>query len=839
MDPQEGDEFDLPDGRVAVYRGGQYVVTSGGGQQSGWQIQPMQSPSDMRADQRLSMAEDTAARQARAEERTVANQDQTLSRQAVQDEVDLRKEFNALPDVKDYQAIRAAYENIRSTAANESAAGDLSLIFAFMKILDPTSVVREQEFANAQNAAGVPDQIRNAYNRAINGERLNPRQRADFLTQAQSVYTNRTEAYNAQAEKFRSYATDYGFVPDRVATLVEAPDTIAVPQAQTPADSLAETSVRIPVDGDGVADWATLTEEQRSAIRAGQKVRTPSGEVVTASGQPYTSEQRDSDRSGGGNLRLREPNIEDATSAFVSAAAEQIPFLDEAAVAADAAVSGQSYSEARGDYNDMKTVLNQTNRDARNAGGITGAAATILAPGGMAAGRYISSAPSLLSAVGRGAMVGGGTGAIYGAGAADGGLRERLQGAQDGAFVGAMTGGALAGGGNVIGQATRGVSMTGGQRAAEVQTLANNGVFMTPGQRIGGLALTAENLAQRAPVVGTAIRGARQRGVESLNRAVGNRALDAIGEGVPADVPAGGDMVGAVADRLGSKFDEAYALVPRFTPDEPLQQGLATVAQAKSDLPPELGQQFDNILQSRLPRLSDASGAQVGAIRSEISGLAARYSRSQDVAQQGLGQMLSGVADELDAAIGRISPEAGGILSQARDGYSDYIRLERASTAAGGRPFSPSQFERAVSGADGSVRKGAVGRNEARMQDLSRAASSVMRDQFGNPGTADAAGMGALAIGSYTAPITTGAVATGLTAAATPYFLMGRRVLDRLPPAASREQIEAAANELADLSRQDPKVIELTDELRRLYQGAPAVASGNQAEPRRLMTGGR
>ncbi len=383
------------------------------------------------------------------------------------------------------------------------------------------------------------------------------------------------------------------------------------------------------------------------------------------------------------------------------------------------------------------------------------------------------------------------------------------------------------------------VASGGNQRASQVQTLRDNGVFLTPGQSMGGVAMTAENLAQRAPILGTAIRGARQRGVESLNRAVGNRALDAIGEGVPSNVAPGGDMVANVGDRLGQEFDRAYAMVPQFAPDQQLQEGLANVARMKADLPPQMGEQFDNILASRLARLEGTSGAQVGAIRSEISGLAAQYARSGDVAQQGLGQMLMGVADELDGAIGRASPEAGSILGRARDGYSDYIRMERASTAANGRPFSPSQLGNAVKASDGSVRRGGVGRNEARMQDLSGAAETVMRDPFGNPGTADAVGMGGLLVGAGAAPMTTAGITGGLTAAATPYFFMGREILDRLPPNASREAIAAAEGELSQLARKDPNVIQLTDELRRLYQGSAAVAGGNQAELRRLMTGAR
>lgn len=131
-------------------------------------------------------------------------------------ETGLRREFNALPEVREFNNVASAYGNVRTAAENPSAAGDLSLIFAYMKMLDPSSVVREQEFANAQNAAGVPDQVRNAYNRALRGERLNERQRTDFVSQAQNLFSTRLGRYNEIFDQYHGLAQTYGAEPERV-----------------------------------------------------------------------------------------------------------------------------------------------------------------------------------------------------------------------------------------------------------------------------------------------------------------------------------------------------------------------------------------------------------------------------------------------------------------------------------------------------------------------------------------------------------------------------------------------------------------------------------------------
>ena len=100
---------------------------------------------------------------------------------------DLSANFDKNKQVQDYKNVVISYNTISSAAENPSAAGDLSLIFQYMKVLDPGSTVREGEFANAQNAAGVPDRIRNLFNNWSKGQRLDENQRQDFITQAKKI----------------------------------------------------------------------------------------------------------------------------------------------------------------------------------------------------------------------------------------------------------------------------------------------------------------------------------------------------------------------------------------------------------------------------------------------------------------------------------------------------------------------------------------------------------------------------------------------------------------------------------------------------------------------------
>lgn len=128
----------------------------------------------------------------------------------------LRKELTGNQVTKDAQQTAIAFEKVKSGLSANTAAGDMAGIFAFMKILDPGSSVREGEYANAQNAGGVPERIIAMYNKAVDGRLLDGDQRKDFLARAEQLYQANAGQYRKLADQYTGLARGSGADPSRV-----------------------------------------------------------------------------------------------------------------------------------------------------------------------------------------------------------------------------------------------------------------------------------------------------------------------------------------------------------------------------------------------------------------------------------------------------------------------------------------------------------------------------------------------------------------------------------------------------------------------------------------------
>jgi hypothetical protein len=129
-------------------------------------------------------------------------------------EKDLRATFTT--EMKPFTDLAQAFRKVEAAALNPSAAGDISLVYGYMKILDPGSTVMQGEQATAANAGGVQDRIRALYNKALTGETLADTVRQDFYAQSRNLIESQRPLQQDISERYGLIATQNKLDPNQI-----------------------------------------------------------------------------------------------------------------------------------------------------------------------------------------------------------------------------------------------------------------------------------------------------------------------------------------------------------------------------------------------------------------------------------------------------------------------------------------------------------------------------------------------------------------------------------------------------------------------------------------------
>jgi hypothetical protein len=130
----------------------------------------------------------------------------------------LRSDFFERAPVKDYLALSSQVRVIRDAATREdpSRYNDINLVYAFAKMLDPNSVVRETEYGMVIEAGGIQQRIYR-WGSVINGQSaFNDETRRQILREANGRYSSAREAYDVFADSYRDLARNAGVRPEMV-----------------------------------------------------------------------------------------------------------------------------------------------------------------------------------------------------------------------------------------------------------------------------------------------------------------------------------------------------------------------------------------------------------------------------------------------------------------------------------------------------------------------------------------------------------------------------------------------------------------------------------------------
>ena len=128
--------------------------------------------------------------------------------------------------------------SVNRAIETESPASHLAVVFNYMKTLDPTSVVRESEFASAADAAkwmqeagdtgiNVPLPVAQSIRKLETGELLSPAQLEDFGGTVKTFYDSAIAQQDKVDEQFSTRASQFGVPSDVVVRDLRSPLQLA------------------------------------------------------------------------------------------------------------------------------------------------------------------------------------------------------------------------------------------------------------------------------------------------------------------------------------------------------------------------------------------------------------------------------------------------------------------------------------------------------------------------------------------------------------------------------------------------------------------------------------
>lgn len=733
---EEGDIADGPNGPV-IFHNGRWVPYNGG-QKAQSRLTPLTPP-------RPRDPSPQTPAQAQKDQQDAQNAALTPGNMRFQQTAKLRDDYNQDPAVKAYQASLPVYASALNTPA--SPAGDLQLIYAFAKLMDPTSAVREGEFATVAGsdtfAGRTVAQLQNQLSRSGT---FSPEMRQDLRVQLRERLSQYNRGASQTRERYRQSAEQFGLNPDDVIGPYPGEPFEAIDRAYWKGQGFQIA--------DEVPDAVQAPDAPREVVERASRWEMPPGSYIAGEAPPTLAE--------GPEIRFSTDTDKQYANALRKAFANGAPTMEQLD-AITQQFSQKSISEGGKAYPALPRAEWQRNIDRRRKGGsvnigvpqsgiekrtqhqqnmtsflgseagagltgVANAGTFGLLDEGVAAIQTLGNDKSYEENLDRantfkqlvreehpywyggGEIVGGvaqGMGAVQGlkglgvnvgtrafsptAIGVDAALAGAYGAGEDNESRGRgfLTGAAAGAGGGIVGrgalnQAGRMAAPTGGN----LRPLYEEGVRPTPGQRFGGAIGVAEEALSSTPILGGLVRSARQGARDQFETGAFNQALRDIGKELPADQPFG-TRAHAFAQKA---FDKAYGKVRKrmqFVRDAQFDVDLQAILKDADDgaLSQEATRQLKRIIASQVDRRAPQGIMSGDAFKDAQSFLGARLRAIRNTvgADQELGDALERLSSAIDSAARRNSPaKVVQALDATDSGYAKLVRIEEAARRLGG-----------------------------------------------------------------------------------------------------------------------------------------------------------
>tara|TARA_B110000211_G_C14002659_1_gene519253 strand:+ start:139 stop:1317 length:1179 start_codon:yes stop_codon:yes gene_type:complete len=161
----------------------------------------------------------------------------------------IRNAYKGEKAVDFYQKLRSTWQKIdvayeQAYEVENPQVADVSMVFNYMKMLDPGSTVREGEYATAKNTTGIAGSIMNSYNKAVGGGFLSDAQRRDFRQMAWKLFQEESSNVQELNERYKSQGEAFNV---DVGTILEDPTKITyddkkIYSSKIPSDILSNST---------------------------------------------------------------------------------------------------------------------------------------------------------------------------------------------------------------------------------------------------------------------------------------------------------------------------------------------------------------------------------------------------------------------------------------------------------------------------------------------------------------------------------------------------------------------------------------------------------------------
>jgi hypothetical protein len=729
---------------------------------------PIETAAQMRLIQARSAAEVATER---AKNSLPTNRGQTFDNVA-----QMRKELEGRNSVQVYKNALPSYAS--ALKSPDTPAGDQDLIYAFAKIMDPNSVVREGEAAGVAALGSMDQQMAGAVRKQLASEgKLTPDLRAQMRNTLANRMGSYNKAYNSDRSFFRDVAKRNGLNADDIIgphlgdsyAAIENEyfrhdpnKSAAAARAEQVAKRDGGASVLPIIPGSTPSTGDTHSEQMdpknaaliTGLIRSGMPDDKINGVLKDAGIGSIAPEALATARktiTAGGQLtaQYEKPNTlwNKVASSPVGVGIGAAADAGVAGLSDEATAAGQ-WAAGKGSFGDLLKAADAKKQAAFAAdpkasliGNVAGGAGAMLTGGALAdaarvpgltrmfAGRAAQRALPLIGDMAYGAAYGAGNG-------------------NDNRLAGAGAGAVAAGVGNVVGgRIVRGAGgALRGVRNAAVDYLDAAGVPMTGGQILGGTTKAIEDKLTSIPFVGDIIKNRRAEGYNAFNQAAFNEAGNPINATVNGIGDAGlHNLDQATSQAYGNALDgvNVNGNDPAFIGD------MQNVVGRAQNLPEPMAGNADFTLRTRIGQGFDNAGNMTGNdFQQSVRGLR-RDARAVSDLPYGhdFGEIAQGGEGALEGLLQRQSPGTLPAYRSANAAYRHQSVLDGTINGAaknqideaGNVVFTPAQLNAT------SVRNGRMFGGQRPFQQLAQSGQQVLPSKIPDSGTAGRAAIGLLA----------------------------------------------------------------------------------------------